>query len=445
MRIHIMGACGTFMAGIALLAKQAGHDVSGSDQHIYPPMSTQLAAAGIAVTSYDEKNITNEIDQVIVGNVMKRGNPELEKVLNQKIAYASGPQWLYETILSNRTVLAVAGTHGKTTTTAMLAWVLEHQKKNPSFLVGGIPIDFNVSVRLTDSDYFVIEADEYDTAFFDKRSKFVHYHPDILILNNLEFDHADIFSSLSDIQKQFHHLVRIVPSKGHIVSNATSPALKEVLKQGCWTPVGLFNAVDGWQCGDVSGDGSEFDVLYQGEKVGRVRWSLIGEHNRQNALAVIAAAKAIGILPSDAIAALNVFKGVKRRMEKRGVVNGMTIYDDFAHHPTAIELTLNGLRRRVGKERIIAVVELGSYTMRSGVHDPKWLAKSLETADIVFIKYPAHTNLSDQSLCSLLSQTAFAFTNTDELLTQLHQTGQDGDHVLVMSNTGFDGIFDRLI
>ena len=363
MRIHILGICGTFMAGIAMLAKQAGHDVSGSDQNVYPPMSTQLQEQGITLLQgYDPAHIDASVDYVIVGNVIRRGNPAMEYVMEQRIPYVSGPEWLAKHVLQNRRVLAVSGTHCKTTTTCMLAWVLDAAGLHPGFLVGGVPENFGVSARIGQEPFFVIEADEYDSAFFDKRSKFIHYRPEVLILNNLEFDHADIFADLEDVTRQFHYLIRTVPANGRIVYHAQDVNLHTLLDKGCWTPLITFGDADAqWQAKLIKEDGSCFDVYQGGVLAGRVTWHLVGLHNVNNALAALAVAVHVGVPVHSAISALAIFENVKRRLEIKGRVNGVTIYDDFAHHPTAIATTLAGLRAKVGKQaRIIAVLEFGS-------------------------------------------------------------------------------------
>lgn len=376
MHIHILGICGTFMGGLAVIARQLGHQVSGSDQNVYPPMSTQLQQQGIQLMDgYRAENLDVEPDLVIIGNALSRGNPEVEAVLNKGLPYVSGPQWLAEHVLHDKWVLGVAGTHGKTTTASMLGWILEHQGFNPGFLIGGIPLNFGISARLdggaeNKSGFFVIEADEYDSAFFDKRSKFVHYRPRTAILNNLEFDHADIFPDLDAIKRQFHHLVRTIPGEGLIISPERDANINDVLAMGCWTPVAK-TAIDAdaqWQAKLLKADGSQFSVIFENIGQGIVDWALTGEHNVYNALSAIVAANHIGILPKDAIAALGQFINVKRRMEVIARINGVTLYDDFAHHPTAIATTLDGLRKQVGQERIIAIVEPRSNTMRLGVH-----------------------------------------------------------------------------
>jgi len=447
MHIHILGICGTFMGGVAVLARQAGHDVSGSDMNVYPPMSTQLEQQGIAlIEGYEPEQLKNEPDQVVVGNVMTRGKPVIEHVLNRNLSYTSGPQWLYENVLKDRWVLAVAGTHGKTTTASMLAWILEYANLNPGFLIGGIPANFGLSARLGDSPFFVVEADEYDTAFFDKRSKFVHYHPRTLIMNNLEFDHADIFENLDAIKKQFHHLVRIVPGEGLIISNADENNLDEVLEKGCWSELEKFSAMQpsGWSTRVIDDEGKVFEVLLDGEKQATVSWSMIGAHNRSNALAAIAAARHAGVPVDVSAEALSAFKGVKRRQEVIGVINDVTVYDDFAHHPTAIEETLQGLRQRVGKQRIIAVLEPRSNTMRMGVHKDK-LAASLQLSDRVLLSQPADIDWGLQSVVDELGEKAGLFNATDAIINELTGMMKAGDHIIIMSNGGFDGLHKRLI
>ncbi|MBC7976195.1 MAG: UDP-N-acetylmuramate:L-alanyl-gamma-D-glutamyl-meso-diaminopimelate ligase, partial [Myxococcales bacterium] len=393
MHVHILGICGTFMGGIAAIAKAAGHRVTGSDRNVYPPMSTQLEALGIELTSgFEAAQLTPRPDVVVVGNVMTRGVPVIEALLESNIPYTSGPEWLAREVLRGVHVLGVAGTHGKTTTSSMLAWILEHAGLEPGFLIGGVPGNFSISARLGGRKVFVIEADEYDTAFFDKRAKFVHYRPRTVILNNLEFDHADIYENLASIQKQFHHLVRTVPASGRILWNAGDANLAKVLEMGVWTPLEGFAREEG---GEVAwsldlpegGDFSKFVVLEGGRPLGTVRWDLLGAHNAENALAAIGAARHAGVSVDGAIAALAEFKGVKRRMELRGEVRGISVYDDFAHHPTAIAYTIDGLRRKVGGKRIVAVLEPRSATMRMGVHRDT-LAPSLAGADAVWMFAP---------------------------------------------------------
>src|SRR5512147_1327305 len=378
LHIHILGICGTFMGGIAAIARGAGHQVTGCDASVYPPMSTQLSSQGIKlIEGYSPEQIKVNPDLYVIGNVVSRGNPLMEEILNRNLPYASGPQWLADTLLRDKWVLGVAGTHGKTTTTSMLAWILEHAGLNPGFLIGGVPQNFGISARITESPFFVIEADEYDTAFFDKRSKFVHYHPRTAVLNNLEFDHADIFPDLAAIETQFHHLVRTVPGNGLVVCNGREESLQRVVKRGCWTPVEKFGSDDGWNI-----DANE-QVSLNGKVQGKLQWDLMGEHNRMNALAALAAARHAGVPVAEGLVALGEFKNVKRRMEVRGTVNGITVYDDFAHHPTAIDTTVAGLRRKVGKARILAVLEPRSNTMKLGVMKDA-LPGSLKDADLTF-------------------------------------------------------------
>ncbi|MDZ7595352.1 MAG: UDP-N-acetylmuramate:L-alanyl-gamma-D-glutamyl-meso-diaminopimelate ligase [Thiobacillus sp.] len=448
MHLHILGICGTFMGGLAAIARAAGHTVTGCDANVYPPMSDQLRALGIALTEgWDAGQIGLEPDVFVVGNVVTRGNPLMEAILDRGLAYTSGPQWLADNVLKDKWVLAVAGTHGKTTTSAMLAWILEDAGLSPCFLVGGLPQNFGISARLTDSPFFVIEADEYDTAFFDKRSKFVHYHPRTLILNNLEYDHADIFPDLAAIETQFHHLVRTVPGNGLIVANGTDANLDRVFERGLWTPVERFGAgsthgAGGWSAGEVDADG-HFDVFFDGAPQGRVKWALIGEHNRMNALAAIAAARHAGVPAAVAIDALSRFENVKRRMEIRGAVHGITVYDDFAHHPTAIATTVEGLRAKVGRARILAVLEPRSNTMKLGVMKAA-LPDSLADADLVYC-YGANLGWDATEALAPLGDKAKVFDKLDKLVSQMVADARAGDHVLMMSNGGFGGIHARLL
>ncbi|MFM1886923.1 MAG: hypothetical protein RL026_2080 [Pseudomonadota bacterium] len=450
MHVHILGICGTFMGGIAALARAAGHTVTGSDRNVYPPMSTQLEQLGIGVTSgFDAAQLEPRPDIVVVGNVMSRGVPVVEALLDSGIPYASGPEWLARGILQGRWVLAVAGTHGKTTTTSMLAHVLDDAGLAPGFLVGGVPGNFDVSARLGEGRHFVIEADEYDTAFFDKRAKFVHYRPRTLVLNNLEYDHADIYPDLPAIQRQFHHLVRTVPGSGLIVHNAREPALQEVLGQGCWSPREAFSRGGGvgvrWNARDLGGeDFSHFEVLRDGLVQGEVRWSQYGAHNVDNALAAIAAACHAGVPPGRAIDALSRFKGVRRRMEVVGEVAGVRVYDDFAHHPTAVATTIEGLRRRIGSARLLAVLEPRSNTMRMGVHRDT-LGPSLAAADEVFLFAPPDLGWDLSAVMAPLGAKAHAAADINALLAQLMACIRAGDHVLVMSNGGFGGLHRRLV
>ncbi len=457
MHIHILGICGTFMGGIAVLAKDAGHTVTGCDANVYPPMSTQLEAQGIKlIEGFDPSQTELNPDIYVIGNVVSRGNPLMEEILNKGLPYISGPQWLAENILHpqgepSKWVLAVAGTHGKTTTSSMLAWILEHAGLAPGFLIGGVPQNFSVSARLpqtpkqdakSTSPFFVIEADEYDTAFFDKRSKFVHYGPRTAILNNLEFDHADIFADLHAIETQFHHLVRTVPQQGLVVANGKEESLKRVIGRGCWTPVEHFGSNDGWQGGEADPDGS-FDVMLNGKVVGRVEWELLGDHNRMNALAALAAARHVGVSVEVGIAALGLFQNVKRRMELRGIEKGISVYDDFAHHPTAITTTVAGLRAKVGKARILAVLEPRSNTMKLGVMKQA-LPASLVDADLVFC-YGANLGWDASEALAPMGSKAKVFDNMEALVAAIASEAKSGDQILVMSNGGFGGIHQKLL
>ncbi len=446
MRIHILGICGTFMAGLAVLAKQSGHEVSGSDLNVYPPMSTQLESQDIHLfNGYNPADLDFAIDCVIVGNVIRRGNPMMEYVLERNIPYISGPQWLAEHILKNRWVLAVSGTHGKTTTTSMLAWILEHAGLEPGFLIGGVPENFAVSARIGQQPFFVIEADEYDSAYFDKRSKFIHYHPKTLILNNLEFDHADIFPNLEAIKQQFHYLVRTVPGNGLIICHAEDRNLQDVMDKGRWTPVMTFAGKNArWQAKLKNSEGSRFEVFFNDKTVGEVTWNLLGKHNVENALAAVAAAHHAGVAAERALAALPLFRNVKRRLEIKGQVNNITIYDDFAHHPTAIATTLAGLRAKIGKARMIAVLEFGSYTMRSGVHKEN-LKEALITADIVICKRPDTQEWDLANILTSFKQPTALYDSVEHLVEGLAKQLKSGDHVVVMSNAGFGGIHQKLL
>ncbi|CUA81497.1 UDP-N-acetylmuramate:L-alanyl-gamma-D-glutamyl-meso-diaminopimelate ligase [Gulbenkiania indica] len=452
MHIHILGICGTFMGGIAAIARQAGHKVTGCDANVYPPMSTQLEALGIElIEGFGTEQLALAPDVFVIGNVVRRGTPLMEAILDRGLPYVSGPQWLAENVLQGRWVLAVAGTHGKTTTSSMLAWILEDAGLAPGFLIGGIPENFGVSARLPgapaqepggESPFFVIEADEYDTAFFDKRSKFVHYRPRTAVLNNLEFDHADIFADLGAIETQFHHLVRTVPGAGRIVVNGRELSLARVLERGCWTPVEAFGVETGWSAGLPDANG-HFDVMCAGVTVGRVAWGLLGEHNRLNALAAIAAARHAGVTPQQAAEALSRFANVKRRMEVRGEAGGVTVYDDFAHHPTAIATTVAGLRAKVGRNRILAVLEPRSNTMKLGTMKDA-LAASLQDADRVFCS-AVGLGWSPAEALAPLGERAQTFDAFDALVEAIVAEAQPGDHVLVMSNGGFGGIHARLL
>jgi len=447
MHIHILGICGTFMGGIALIARAQGHQVSGSDANVYPPMSTQLEQAGIELMEgFEPGHLDPAPDMVVVGNAMSRGNPAVEYMLERGLRYTSGPQWLAEHVLHERWVLAVAGTHGKTTTSSMLAWILEDAGLKPGFLIGGVPHNFGVSARAGTTPFFVVEADEYDTAFFDKRSKFVHYHPRTLVMNNLEFDHADIFDDLEAIQRQFHHLIRTVPGNGLVIAPLNDGNLHDVLDMGCWTPVEHFDVSfeAGWHAANSTADGSAFDVICEGELVGRVEWSLSGAHNVANALAALAAARHAGVPPQVGVAALSRFENVKRRMELRGEVNGVKVYDDFAHHPTAIETTLHGLRAQVGDARIHAVLEPRSNTMRMGIHADR-LADSLVEADRVHVYSPADLGWDARATLASLGHYLHVAETTQSIVDSLVATVQPGDTVLVMSNGGFENIHQRIL
>ena len=491
--IHILGICGTFMGGIAVLAKQEGHRVTGCDANVYPPMSTQLEAQGIELIDGFSPNQTKlNPDIYVIGNVVSRGNPLMEEILNQGLPYISGPQWLAENVLQGKWVLAVAGTHGKTTTSSMLAWILEYAGLAPGFLIGGVPENFGVSARLPQispkdsqhqknqdlagntrrtehssrdstrlyseaastaqrssankddfcSPFFVIEADEYDTAFFDKRSKFVHYRPRTAVLNNLEFDHADIFDDLAAIEKQFHHLVRTVPQQGLVVTNKQE-SLQRVIDKGCWSNLEYFgSAGSDWQIQNVDAQG-RFDVVFKGERQGNLSWNLLGEHNRMNALASIAAARHVGVTPQVAIAALTEFKNVKRRMETKGVVNNITVYDDFAHHPTAIQTTVAGLRAKIGKARILAVLEPRSNTMKLGVMKDA-LPASLKDADLVFC-YGANLGWDAAEALKPIAHKSQTFDHLENLVSAIAKVAKSGDHVLVMSNGGFGGVHQKIL
>jgi UDP-N-acetylmuramate: L-alanyl-gamma-D-glutamyl-meso-diaminopimelate ligase len=445
MKIHILGICGTFMSGVAMIARQCGHEVTGSDMNVYPPMSIQLERQGIELMEgYDPAHIDDSVDCVIVGNVVKRGNPAMEYVLDKGIPYASGPEWLAKNVLESRWVLAVSGTHGKTTTTSLLTWMLEHAGLEPGFLVGGVPENFGVSARLGDKPFFVIEADEYDSAFFDKRSKFIHYRPKTLILNNLEFDHADIFPDLDAIKLQFQYLLRTVPGNGLVVHHAPDQNIKDVLSKGCWTPTVNFGGQNGaWRAQLVKPDGSVFAVFHEGQLVGEVNWTLLGQHNVDNALAALAAAHHAGVAPKVAIEALSLFKNVKRRMEVKGEVNDIVVYDDFAHHPTAIATTLAGLRAKIGKARLIAVLEFGSYTMRSGVHKEK-IEESLRDADMVVCK-STDQDWGLNNVLATFKQPTSIYPDVDALVSHLAPSLKAGDHVVIMSNSGFGGIHEKLL
>ncbi len=459
MHLHILGICGTFMGSLALLARELGHTVTGSDQNVYPPMSTQLENAGITLMQgYEASHLQPHPDLVIVGNAMKRGIPAVEYMLDAGLAYTSGPAFLADHVLHGKHVLAVAGTHGKTTTTTMVAWILEQAGLNPGFLIGGVPLGFTHSARLGGSktngkDYFVVEADEYDSAFFDKRSKFVHYHPRTVILNNLEFDHADIFDNLAAIQKQFHHLVRTIPSSGQIIMPEGVASLDEVLAMGCWTPthktaIQTANTTQSssaeWQAVLKAEDGSSFAVHYQSKEVGTVTWSMTGLHSVANGIAAIAAAHHIDIEPAQACLALSNFGGVKRRMELLDTVRGVDVYDDFAHHPTAIETTLDGIRKKIGNRRLWAIIEPRSNTMRMGNFKAQ-LAESARVADQVIWYQPAGLDWDLQPVVAAAINSAQVANDLDTIINRIKAEATDGDVVVIMSNGGFGGLHGKVL
>ena len=448
-KIHILGIAGTFMGGVAALARELGHVVEGSDQAVYPPMSTQLERLGIALQQgYAPANISPDCDQVVVGNALSRGNPAVEQVLDDGRDYTSGAQWLAEHVLPGRDTLAVAGTHGKTTTTTILTFLLQAGGREPGFLIGGVAEDFGSSARLGKGREFVVEADEYDTAFFDKRSKFVHYRPLVAILNNLEYDHADIFPDVAAIQRQFHHFVRTVPRRGRLIVNGEDKHLEEVLEMGSWTPVERFG-LDGRQAYDwtarmLHDDGSAFVVIHDGSEIGEVHWPLLGRHNVMNALASLAAANAVGVDVASVLPALSQFRSVKRRMEVIGTHGGITVYDDFAHHPTAIQTTLAGLRAKVGSARIVVAMEPRSNSMRLGAHADS-LAPSLDAADVVvFLQRPELAWDAGRVIAALRGEGVGA-ADSDALIAALRQRARAGDHVVFMSNGGFDGAPRRFL
>ena len=446
MRIHILGICGTFMGGVALLARAMGHEVSGSDENVYPPMSHQLSALDIQLMEgYHPSHLQPAPDLVIIGNTLSRGNPVVEYVLDQGIQFSSGPQWLEQELLQDRHVLAVSGTHGKTTTTSILAWLLESAGLNPGFLVGGVAENFGQSAHYTESGYFVVEADEYDTAFFDKRSKFIHYHPKTLIINNIEFDHADIFHDLAAILREFHHLVRTLPGNGRIITKYGDTQIKQVLEMGCWTPVETF-AADGarWNAVPQKEDYSRFEVTCDGQTAGMVNWSLLGRHNAENALAAIAAAAHVDIPAAESCVALADFKNVKRRLEKLAVVDGVSVYDDFAHHPTEIKATLEALRRSVGDQRITAIMEPRSNTMRMGIHQDT-LAASFILADRVLLFQPEGLSWDLSQSTAALGTKCNVYKAIEAIVDETTADIHMGEHIVIMSNGGFGGIHNKLI
>ncbi|MEW6291911.1 MAG: UDP-N-acetylmuramate:L-alanyl-gamma-D-glutamyl-meso-diaminopimelate ligase [Pseudomonadota bacterium] len=443
MHIHILGICGTFMGGIALIARAAGHKVTGCDANVYPPMSTQLQSEGIElVEGYGADQIALDADLWVVGNAVSRGNPLLEAILDRGLPYISGPQWLAENILHGKWVLAVAGTHGKTTTSAMLAWILEDAGLQPGYLIGGVPQNFGKSANFSESAFFVVEADEYDTAFCDKRSKFVHYRPRTAILNNLEYDHADIFADLAAIETQFHHLVRTIPGNGLIVANTLEPALGRVLKRGCWTPIEHFNDPAGWRATGDDATG-KLSIHDKSGEIGSIFWQVAGTHNRNNALAALLAARHAGVPLARGLDALSRFENVKRRLEVRGTVKSITVYDDFAHHPTAIETTLAGLRGKVGNARILAVLEPRSNTMKLGTMKDA-LPGSLQAADRVFC-YGANLGWDAAATLAPLGEKARVSEDLAELVREIAAAARPGDHILVMSNGGFGGVHQKLL
>ncbi len=445
MHIHILGICGTFMGGIARIASELGHQVTGSDQNVYPPMSDQLQALGIVLQQgYSQTHLQPAPDMVIVGNTISRGNAALEYVLNEQLRYCSGPEWLYQEVLRDKHVLAVSGTHGKTTTTTILTWLLEYAGLTPGFLIGGVAENFGVSARVTDSEFFVIEADEYDTAFSDKRSKFVHYHPRTLVINNIEFDHADIFHDIADIRREFHHMIRMLPSTAQLIYPAHDPEINRVLDMGCWSDKTTFATKNAdWTLEPASADYTEFRVKTGQDDVVNVKWSLLGEHNAWNAVAAMKAAAHVGVAPQDSANALIEFKSVKRRLECILDTGEIKLYDDFAHHPTAITLTLRALRAAAGSNRIIAVMEPRSNTMRMGVHADT-LAQSLEDADKAIIFQADNVTWDIASHVAELGDRCEVFTDIDAIVENIAADWQPGDHIVIMSNGGFGGIHDKL-
>jgi UDP-N-acetylmuramate: L-alanyl-gamma-D-glutamyl-meso-diaminopimelate ligase len=446
MHVHILGICGTFMAGLALIARELGHRVTGSDQHCYPPMSTLLEEQEITIMEgNDPRHLNPRPDLVVVGNALSRGQPLVEQVLNEGLSYTSGPQWLAEHVLQQRSVLAVAGTHGKTTTSSMLAWILETHDRRPGFLIGGKPGNFTVSARLGKDPLFVIEADEYDTAFFDKRSKFVHYRPKVLIINGIEYDHADIFPDLAAIEIQFHHLIRTVPGNGMIIHRCSDATVERVLKRGCWTPCQDFGSSGGtWRYQSAENGFERFDILQHGQPVAHIRWSLYGEHNACNATAAVAAAAAVGVPPNEAGAALSDFAAPRRRLQQLGQINGITVIDDFAHHPTAIRVTLEAIRAKAPKQRITAVLEPRSNTMRTGANAAA-LPNALAVADRVFILRRPDLNWEPDRLFADCGDRVHLCSTVDRIVTDLVSTAVDGEHIVFMSNGAFDNIQTKFL
>ncbi|MDB9751561.1 UDP-N-acetylmuramate:L-alanyl-gamma-D-glutamyl-meso-diaminopimelate ligase [Gammaproteobacteria bacterium] len=446
MNLHILGICGTFMGGVAQIARSLGHQVTGSDQNVYPPMSDQLTALGIELMNgYKPEHLDPAPDLVIVGNTLSRGNSELESVLNRRLPYISGPEWLYQEVLNNKHVLAVSGTHGKTTTTTILSWILEYAGLNPGFLIGGVAENFNLSARYTDSDYFVIEADEYDTSFNDKRSKFMHYHPKTLIINNIEFDHADIFHDIAAIRREFHHLLRIIPQQAKIIVPQDDLEVTKLLELGCWTPLETFSGSNAeWSLTNADGDYRNFAILKKDKVVGKISWSLMGEHNAYNALAAIIAAHDIGVTIDKACSALSEFKSVKRRLECIFDAKGIQIYDDFAHHPTAITKTLRALRQHAGKNRLIAIMEPRSNTMRMGVH-AETLSSAFIDADLVLLFQADNVDWDIAKHMIDLGTRCRVFTDIETIISVVSQEYRQGDHIVIMSNGAFEGLHKKLI
>ena len=446
MNLHILGICGTFMGGVAQIARSLGHQVTGSDQNVYPPMSDQLTALGIELMNgYKPEHLEPTPDLVIVGNTLSRGNSELESVLNRRLPYISGPEWLYQEVLNNKHVLAVSGTHGKTTTTTILSWILEYAGLNPGFLIGGVAENFNLSARYTDSDYFVIEADEYDTSFNDKRSKFIHYHPKTLIINNIEFDHADIFHDIAAIRREFHHLLRIIPQQAKIIVPQDDLEVTKLLELGCWTPLETFSGSNAeWSLTNADGDYRNFAILKKDKVVGKISWSLMGEHNAYNALAAIIAAHDIGVTIDKACSALSEFKSVKRRLECIFDAKGIQIYDDFAHHPTAITKTLRALRQHAGKNRLIAIMEPRSNTMRMGVH-AETLSRAFIDADLVLLFQADNVDWDIAKHMIDLGTRCRVFTDIETIISVVSQEYRQGDHIVIMSNGAFEGLHKKLI